>query len=86
MARVFGKTVWIYPSYNIAGSKGWNMVDWHVFSSTDLVHWTDYGVIFGVKQLTWASKFARNTDCISINGKYYFYSPADFQIGVTVSK
>ena len=85
-ARVFGKTVWIYPSHDIAGSKGWDMVDWHAFSSTDLVNWTDHGVIFGVKNLTWASKYAWAPDCISRNGKYYFYFPADFQIGVAVSK
>jgi arabinoxylan arabinofuranohydrolase len=85
-AHVFGKTVWIYPSHDIAGSKGWDMVDWHAFSSTDLEHWTDHGIIFGVKDLTWASKYAWAPDCISRNGKYYFYFPADFQIGVAVSK
>ena len=85
-AHVFGKTVWIYPSHDIAGSTGWDMVDWHAFSSTDLVHWTDHGVIFGVKDLKWASKYAWAPDCISRNGKYYFYFPADFQIGVAVSK
>ena len=54
-ARVFGDTMWIYPSHDVAGSKGWDMVDWHCFSSTDLKNWTDHGVIFGLKDLTWAS-------------------------------
>jgi len=84
-ARVFGDTVWIYPSHDLPGSTDWSMVDWHCFSSTDLVNWTDKGEIFGVKDLTWADKFAWAPDCISRNGKFYFYFPADFQIGVAVS-
>lgn len=84
-ARVFGGEIWLYPSHDLAGSTGWNMVDWHAFSSVDLVHWTDHGAIFGLKDLTWADKFAWAPDCITRNGKYYFYFPADFQIGVAVA-
>ena len=84
-ARVFGDTVWIFPSHDIAGSKWWDMTDWHCFSSTDLVNWKDHGVIFGLKDITWADKYAWAPDCIRRNGKYYFYFPADFQIGVAVS-
>jgi hypothetical protein len=84
-ARVFDGELWLYPSHDIAGSTGWNMVDWHAFSSVDLIHWTDHGVIFGLKDITWANKFAWAPDCIARNGKYYFYFPADFQIGVAVS-
>lgn len=85
-ARVFGNTIWIYPSHDIAGSKGWNMVDWHCFSSKDMVNWTDHGVIFGLKDITWADKFAWAPDCIKRNGRYFFYYPADFQIGVAIAK
>ncbi len=84
-ARLFAGEIWLYPSHDIAGSTGWNMVDWHAFSSVDLVHWTDHGVIFGLKDITWADKFAWAPDCIARNGKYYFYFPADFQIGVAVA-
>ena len=85
-ARVFGNEVWIYPSHDIAGSTGWNMVDWHCFSTTDLKTWTDHGVIFGVKDITWADKYAWAPDCIKRNGKFYFYFPADFKIGVAVGE
>ncbi len=85
-ARVFDDTLWIYPSHDIAGSTDWVMVDWHCFSSTNLVNWTDHGVIFGVDNLTWASKNAWAPDCIERNGNYYFYFPADDQIGVAVGK
>lgn len=48
------------------------MVDWHAFSSTDLVHWTDHGIIFQLSDLTWANSHAWAPDCIQRNGKYYF--------------
>ncbi len=85
-ARVFGDTMWIYPSHDIAGSTYWDMLEWHCFSSTDLKNWNDHGVIFSVNDITWADKYAWAPDCIRRNGKYYFYFPADFQVGVAVSE
>jgi arabinoxylan arabinofuranohydrolase len=77
--------MWIYPSHDITGSTGWDMVDWHCFSSEDLVHWTDHGVIFSLKDVSWAEKWAWAPDCVRRNGRYYFYFPADDQIGVAVA-
>jgi len=57
-ARVFGETLYLYPSHDLAGSKGWDMVDWHVFSTDDMVTWHDHGVIFSLKDITWASRYA----------------------------
>jgi len=84
-ARVFNGRLYVYPSHDIAGSKDWDMVDWHVFSTDDMAHWTDHGVIFSLKDVKWATKHAWAPDCIERNGKYYFYFPADDQIGVAVS-
>jgi len=84
-ARVFSDELWIYPSHDLAGSTDWDMVDWHAFSTTDLVNWTDHGIIFQLSDLTWANRHAWAPDCIQRNGKYYFYFPADDQIGVAVS-
>jgi hypothetical protein len=75
-ARVFHGRLYVYPSHDIAGSKDWDMIDWHVFSTDDMVHWKDHGVI---------DKHAWAPDCIERNGEYYFYFPADDQIGVAVS-
>jgi len=81
-ARVFNGRLYVYPSHDIAGNKDWDMVDWHVFSTDDMVHWTDHGTIFSLKDITWADKHAWAPDCIERNGKYFFYFPADDQIGV----
>ncbi|MFC2137095.1 family 43 glycosylhydrolase [Bacteroidota bacterium] len=77
---------WIYPSHDIAGSDWWNMVDWHCFSSNDLVNWTDHGVIFSLDNVSWAEKWAWAPDCMKYNDKYYFYFTADDQIGVAISE
>ncbi len=84
-ARVFHGRLYVYPSHDLAGSKDWDMVDWHAFSTEDMVHWTDHGVIFSLTEITWADKHAWAPDCIERNGKYYFYFPADDQIGVAVA-
>ncbi|UCH13084.1 MAG: family 43 glycosylhydrolase [Bacteroidales bacterium] len=84
-ARVWDGMVWIYPSHDIAGSEFWDMVDWHCFSSSDLVNWTDHGVILSLRDISWAQKWAWAPDCIKKNDKYYFYFTAEDQIGVAVS-
>lgn len=85
-ARVFDGTLYVYPSHDAAGARNWKgMVDWHVFSTDDMVKWTDHGVAFGLADISWADSEAWAPDCIARNGKYYFYFPAGGQIGVAVS-
>jgi arabinoxylan arabinofuranohydrolase len=84
-ARVFHGRLYVYPSHDLAGSKDWDMRDWHVFSTDDMVQWKDHGEIFSLKDISWADKHAWAPDCIERNGKYYFYFLADDQIGVAVS-
>jgi len=63
--------VWIYPTTDEAN---WNdQVNWHAWSSTNLVDWTDHGVIFSNTNSGWGSNNAWAPDCVLKNGKYYFY-------------
>jgi beta-xylosidase len=73
-ARVINNEVWIFPSHDVTGSKYyWEMVDWHAFSSSDLVNWKDHGPVFSLAQTKWAKRYAWAPDAIERNGKYYFY-------------
>lgn len=84
--RVFNGRLYVYPSHDENDATKFSMVDWHVFSTDDFKTWTDHGVIFSLKQTTWAKKEAWAPDCIERNGKYYFYYPVDHsKIGVAVS-
>jgi len=102
-ARVFGDSVYVYPSHDIRGGNGRGRADWfvmedyHVFSSADVRHWVDHGVIVSQDKVPWADPAGYNMwapDCIAHKGKYYFYFPAGkqdtgrrkgFAVGVAVS-
>ena len=85
-ARVFDGKLYLYPSHDAPGARNWKqMADWHVFSSDDLNTWTDHGVAFSLKDISWANEEAWAADCIERNGKFYFYFTAGGQIGVAVS-
>lgn len=74
-ARVFNGKLYLYASHDRDDAQAWDMTDWHVFSSEDLVHWTDHGVALDLKQVPFAKKYAWAPDCAFRNGKYYFYFP-----------
>jgi len=102
-ARVFEDRVYVYPSHDIPpgegrGRPGWFcMEDYHVFSSENLVDWTDHGVIVSQQGVPWVNAKSYSMwapDCINRHGKYYFYFPAPakdtaygrgFCVGVAVS-
>ena len=86
-AHVFNDTLWVYPSHDRDDAVKFSMEDYHVYSTTDMQHWTDWGVIFRpFEQTTWAQSAAWAPDCICRNGKYYLYYPTDKRhIGVAVA-
>jgi hypothetical protein len=104
-ARIFEGRVYVYPSHDIfsnetRGRSGWFcMEDYHVFSSANLVDWTDHGVIISQYNVPWVDSTSYSMwapDCIYRNDKYYFYFPAatidttsrwgrSFRIGVATS-
>ena len=103
-ARVFGDRIYVYPSHDILATEGKGRVGWfcmedyHVFSSANLIDWTDHGVIVQQNKIPWVRPNSFSMwapDCIYRNGKYYFYfptSPKDtvsygrgFTIGVAIA-
>jgi len=83
-AKVFGDTVYVYPSHDIPcsigkGRIGWFcMEDYHVFSSANLTDWKDQGVIVRQNKVKWIDSIAYSMwapDCIVSHGKYFFYFP-----------
>lgn len=87
-ARVFNGKVYVFPSHDILavegkGRPGWFcMADYHVFSSNNLTHWNDHGVILSQNKVQWVDSTSYSMwapDCVERNGKYYFYFPANSQ-------
>ncbi|WP_246002362.1 family 43 glycosylhydrolase [Allorhizocola rhizosphaerae] len=81
---------YIYPTTD--GFVGWTGTYYKAFSSTDLVNWTDHGVILDLRpDVSWADSSAWAPAIAAKNGKYYFYfsggasSTSAKQIGVAVA-
>jgi len=83
--RVFDGRLYVYASHDLADATYWDMVDWRLLSTADLVQWRDHGSIFRVKDFAWASRWAWAPDCVKANGKYFLFLPVDrTKIGVAV--
>ncbi|NGO09826.1 family 43 glycosylhydrolase [Streptomyces sp. HC44] len=80
----FGDTFYLYPTTD--GFPGWSGTQFKAYSSKDLVHWKDHGVILDLgPDVSWADSRAWAPTIAEKNGKYYFYFSADANIGVAVS-
>jgi arabinoxylan arabinofuranohydrolase len=71
---------------------GWYyMREWRIYSSDDMVNWTDHGPKLRPTDFSWASGDAWASECIYHKGKFYWYITAHHKelktkaIGVAVS-
>lgn len=71
--------LYVYPSHDIEPPQGCDLMDkYHVFSTDDMVHWTDHGEILSAAAVDWGRDeggFMWAPDCAYKNGTYYFYFP-----------
>ena len=68
--------MYLYTSHDEECQKDFWMKNWHVFSSDNLVDWTDHGAVLSVDDLSWADNYAWAPDAAYKNGKYYLVFPA----------
>ena len=57
------------------GANDFVMRDWHVYSTTDMVEWTDHGVRLALTDFTWANRNAWAPQMIHRDGTFYWYMP-----------
>jgi len=89
-AHVFEGRIYVYPSHDQDDATSYNMTDYHVLSSANLVDWVDHGVVLDVDDVPWAASRMWAPDCAYKDGTYYFYFPArtsdgEKRIGVATS-
>lgn len=67
--------LYVYGSYDISGRNAYCSDVLHVFSTDDLIHWTDHGVCFRTSDVPWVEENCElyAPDCIHRNGRYYLY-------------
>jgi len=69
--------LWLYCSHDMDDATSYYSMDgYHVFSTGDLVHWTDWGEVLHSRQVKWGGAGTMwAPDCAYKNGKYFFYFP-----------
>ena len=95
---VVGDTLFLYTSHdaspedipdaNERNSAGFFMYDWLLWSTTDMVNWTEHGAVASLKEFDWRSREngAWAIQTVERNGKYYLYAPLHGHgIGVLVA-
>jgi len=90
-ARVFGDTLYVYPSHDLEENPPPNdngdhyaMKDYHVlsFDRSDCSKVVDHGEALNVKNVPWATKQMWAPDAAVKNGTYFLYFPARDRAGV----
>ena len=83
-AVVFDDTYYVYPT---SDKDQWLTTDFSAWSSKDLIHWQNEGMILdATTDLRWANIRAWAPAMIRRDGKYFFYFGAEQKIGVAVSE
>jgi len=83
---VYNDTLFLYTGHDEDDAMGFKMQNWQLYTSTDMVNWTDHGEIASLKNFKWV-----NTDngawapqCIRRNNKFYMYCPVPNGMGIGV--
>ena len=70
---VYGDKVYVYTGHDEDAADFFWMYEWRVYSSSDMVNWTDHGPLLSLASFTWADDRAWASQCIERNGKFYWY-------------
>ncbi len=83
---VYNDTVFLYTSHDEDDAMGFKMQDWLLYYSTDMVNWTEYGVVASLKDFAWVpyDNGAWAVQCVERNGKFYLYCPMPNGVGIGV--
>ena len=74
---VYNNTVYLYTSHDEDDARGFHMLDWKCYSTTDMANWTDHGSIASLAIFPWARQDndAWAPQAIERDGKFYLYVP-----------
>ena len=78
---VVGDTLYLYTGHDEDKSTWFTMKNWHVFSTKDMVNWTDLGSPLSLKTFDWVKDSAWAGQTIERDGKFYWYVPMEQKSG-----
>ncbi|WDF56149.1 glycoside hydrolase family 43 protein [Mucilaginibacter sp. KACC 22063] len=88
---VYNGKVYLYTSHDEDNSTWFVMNNWKLYTTEDMVNWTDHGQVAGYKTFDWSNGDAWAIQVVQRNGKFYLYAPVKSKdkhrsaIGVAVS-
>ncbi|HMA94543.1 MAG TPA: family 43 glycosylhydrolase [Polyangiaceae bacterium] len=83
---VYEGRLYLYTSHDedVTVSNFFTMNDWRVYSTVDMVNWTDHGSPAGYKTFKWGTDNAWAPQGIARNGKFYLYVPLNNNTGAKI--
>ena len=72
--------LYVYTGHDEDHADFFWMYEWRIYSTTDMVNWTDHGTPLGLHSFSWADDRAWAAQTIERNGKYYWYICAHSKI------
>ncbi len=82
---VHGNTLYVYTGHDENKADFFWMQEWRVYSTTDMVNWTDHGSPLAIEDFTWGDDRAWAPQCIERNGKFYLYVPLHSNLSGTIA-
>ena len=70
---VYNDKVYLYTGHDEDGSKWFTMNAWKLYTTSDMVNWTDHGEVLSFKDFSWAKGDAWAAHCTEKDGKFYWY-------------
>lgn len=72
---VYNDKVYLYTTHDEDNSTWFTMNDWRLYTTNDMVNWTDHGAVLSYTDFKWAKGDAWAPQCIERDGKFYMYVP-----------
>ena len=76
---VHGDTLYLFTSHDNGVRDGYDMTDWQLYTSTDMVNWTDHGAVASLQDFgNWTGNLDNGAwaqQVIERNGYWYMYCP-----------
>jgi len=66
-------TMYVYTGHDEDGADFFWMQEWRVYSTEDMVNWTDHGSPLALESFSWADDRAWASQTIERDGKFYWY-------------
>jgi beta-xylosidase len=67
--------LYLYTGHDEDGATFFTMKEWRVWSTTDMVNWTDHGSPMSLSTFAWASRDAWAGQTVERDGRFYWYVP-----------